>query len=119
MPKPKQKSKTPIILSISGLILIIVAIVLLAPSSVEPTPTPTVPQSSNSHDEETFAEITRVSISDSKAAYDASSAVFVDVRDTDNYAANHVPGSINIPLAQLTSRLGELDKTQWIITYCA
>lgn len=119
MPKRKQQSKTPIYLSISGLILIIVAIILLAPSSVEPTPTPTVPLSSNSHDEETFPEIPRVSLLDSRAAYDASSAVFVDVRDNAKYAASHVPGSIHIPLAQLTSRLSELDKTQWIITYCA
>jgi len=29
-----------------------------------------------------------------------------------------ITGAINIPLAELESRLGDLDKLQWIITYC-
>jgi len=119
MSKRKQKSKTPIYLSISGLILIVVVVLLLSTPSVEPTPTSTAPLSSNSHDEETYPEIARVSLAESKTAFDAGTAVFLDVRDNDAYAASHVPGSVHIPLGQLESRLGELDNTQWIITYCS
>lgn len=32
----------------------------------------------------------------------------VDVREVDEYAAGHVPGAINIPMSQITERLGEL-----------
>lgn len=64
-------------------------------------------------------EIERVSLEDAIAAYESKTAVFVDVRDADSYANGHIPGAINIPLGQLESRAGELDKNRWIITYCS
>ena len=64
-------------------------------------------------------EIERVSLEDAIAAYESKTALFVDVRDADSYAQGHIPGAINIPLGQLESRAGELDKNRWIITYCS
>ena len=64
------------------------------------------------------AEVERVSLEDAKGAFDSQQAVFLDVRDPDTYNEGHIPGSVNIPLAQLESRLGELDPNRWIITYC-
>ena len=37
-------------------------------------------------------------------------ATVVDVREPGEYVAGHVPGSALMPMGQLASRLGELDK---------
>lgn len=42
----------------------------------------------------------------------------LDVRPAEEYAAGHVPGAINIPLAELEKRLAELGKDQEIVAYC-
>lgn len=70
------------------------------------------------HTEETYPEIPRVSLEDAKAALDSSSAIFVDVRSAETYAESHIKDSVNIPLAEIESRIGELEANQWIITYC-
>ncbi|MCX7868367.1 MAG: FAD-dependent oxidoreductase, partial [Terrimicrobiaceae bacterium] len=46
-------------------------------------------------------------------------ALLLDVRDPDEFAASHVPGALNIPLAGLRSRLGELDASREIHVTCA
>lgn len=42
----------------------------------------------------------------------------LDVRPPEEYAAGHVPGAVNIPLAELEQRLEELGKDQEIVAYC-
>ncbi len=42
----------------------------------------------------------------------------IDVRPTEEYAAGHVPGAINIPLGELEQRLDELAANQEIVAYC-
>jgi ArsR family transcriptional regulator len=42
----------------------------------------------------------------------------LDVRPADEYAAAHLSGAINIPLAELERRLSELSPDQEIIAYC-
>jgi len=113
MPKRKQNSSIPIFLAIGGGVLLIVAAILLATQNAPATPTPAAP-----FEEETYPEIPRVSLEDAKAALDAGSAIFVDVRSAEAYQGGHIAGAINIPLAELEARLGELDQAQWIITYC-
>lgn len=49
-------------------------------SRATPLPAP------SGHDEETYPEITRVSIEQAKAALDSGTAVFVDVRGAASYA---------------------------------
>lgn len=42
----------------------------------------------------------------------------VDVRDAEEFAEGHIPGSINIPVASFASQSGTLDKNKEIIVYC-
>jgi phage shock protein E len=42
----------------------------------------------------------------------------LDVRSTEEFAAGHIQGAINIPLDQLATRLAELPKTDTLIVYC-
>jgi rhodanese-related sulfurtransferase len=46
------------------------------------------------------------------------SVVVLDVRDPHEYAEGHVPGAINIPVAELEQRLGELAGGGEIVAYC-
>ena len=117
MKKRKAKNFPVLLLAGGGLLLIVVAVMLGLQSGTNQA-SPSTPVASSGHDEETYPEIERVSLEDAKAALDAGTAVFVDVRGVDAYNMSRIPGSLSIPLAELESRLTELDPNQWIITYC-
>jgi len=42
----------------------------------------------------------------------------LDVRPPAEYAAGHLPGAVNIPLAELEKHLSELDPGQEVVAYC-
>ena len=42
----------------------------------------------------------------------------IDVRPPDEFALGHVPGAINVPLADLQARLPEFDPDREIVAYC-
>jgi rhodanese-related sulfurtransferase/biotin operon repressor len=42
----------------------------------------------------------------------------VDVRPSDEFADGHIPGALNIPLAELKARLDELQSDTDIVAYC-
>ena len=46
-------------------------------------------------------------------------ALIVDVRSPSEYSSGHVQGSINIPVQDLGSKAGTLDKTKTILLCCA
>ena len=46
-------------------------------------------------------------------------AVFVDVRSSEEFASGSAPGTINIPLGELGSRLSEIPKTSPVVLCCA
>jgi 3-mercaptopyruvate sulfurtransferase SseA len=68
----------------------------------------------------TEAEVPRITLENAKVAFDNRTAVFVDVRSPDAFAAEHITGAISIPLSLAESDASalDLDKEQWIITYC-
>jgi phage shock protein E len=47
-------------------------------------------------------------------------APLIDVRTDEEFRQGHLPGAVNIPYDQITSRLGELpsDRTRPIVLYC-
>ena len=118
MKKRKTQKNFPVLFLVAGGLLLIIAAVMLNSQNGGTQATPSEPVVSSGHDEETYPEIERVSLEDAKAALDAGTAVFVDVRGVEAYNMSHIPGSLSIPLAELESRLTELDQNQWIITYC-
>ena len=46
-------------------------------------------------------------------------ATFVDVRSVAEFASGNAPGTINIPLQELGSRLGEIPKSSAVVLCCA
>jgi hypothetical protein len=112
--KKKSRIAMPILFIFVGALLVVAALVWALPRNPEPAaPAPQVQSTEN-----TYPEIQRVSLVDARAAYDNGTAVFVDVRDAGSYAESHVSGALSIPLAELEGRLNELDRSQWIVTYC-
>ncbi len=99
-----------------GLIILgIASYFLFTPPSHQPeTALPTSTASADLSE----AKYPRVQLKDALAAYNAHSAIFVDVRGADAYAQQHIPGALSIPLADLANNLSELPKNKWIITYC-
>lgn len=65
-----------------------------------------------------YPDVPRLSLAESRAALDAGQVVFVDVRDALSFAESHIPGALNIPVDEISQRMGELDKNDWIVTYC-
>lgn len=55
----------------------------------------------------------------------ASGATVLDVRTADEFASGHVAGAVNIPVAELGHRMGEVaalvktDKSAPLVVYCA
>ena len=68
----------------------------------------------------TEAEVPRVDVNAAKAAFDSGQAVIVDVRSQSAYDASHIAGALFIPLGEFETNISniDLDKEQWIITYC-
>jgi ArsR family transcriptional regulator len=48
----------------------------------------------------------------------AGTATVLDVRPEDEFQQGHLPGALNIPLAQLERRLAELPPDREIVAYC-
>jgi rhodanese-related sulfurtransferase len=69
------------------------------------------------------AEALFTTLTDAKACYDAGSAIFIDGRHPDDYAAEHIPGAISLYSEELDKLydqvLGSVPKDRLIITYCS
>lgn len=57
--------------------------------------------------------------SEKVAELKAAGAQVVDVRTRAEFASGHAGGSLNIPLDQLESKLGELDRARPVLVCCA
>jgi rhodanese-related sulfurtransferase len=59
-----------------------------------------------------------IAIDQAAAALDRGAAV-IDVREPAEYRTGHLPGAVNIPMGQLTSRLSEIDRNRPVYVVCA
>jgi 3-mercaptopyruvate sulfurtransferase SseA len=116
------------LLVISLLILLVLsacnAALPQADSTPKSYPNPSYPNPIQTQAEQasplTEADVPRVTVEESKLAFDNGEAVIVDVRSAEAYAAGHAAGAINIPLDQFENNIANvpLEKDQWIIPYC-
>ena len=99
------------------LLTLVVGFVLVTATLVACTASP--PQAEpESPVTEAPGEVQRVTLEESKAAFDSGEAVFLDVRSASSYAASHIPDALSIPLAELEARIDEINPNHWIIAYC-
>jgi 3-mercaptopyruvate sulfurtransferase SseA len=111
----------PLLLVLGGGLLLIIVAVLIARGNSPAAPAPTTAaetQSANTQSDIPYPDVERVSLEDAKAAFDAGSAVFVDVRSADAYTMAHIAGAESMPVGDLGTLMTALDPGQWIITYC-
>jgi Rhodanese-like domain len=111
--KRKNRSKpAPLLLLIGGGITLILVALLLFNQNND------TPSSSTITEEIPHPEIARVSLDEARSALDSGTAILLDVRSAEAYAAQHIEGAISIPSTEIESRLSELDSRAWIIPYC-
>jgi rhodanese-related sulfurtransferase len=59
-----------------------------------------------------------MSVDEVKALLDQKKLVkFVDVRPRDQFDELHIRGAINIPLAEMRDRLGEIGRQEFVVLY--
>jgi 3-mercaptopyruvate sulfurtransferase SseA len=95
-------------------VILLLTVFIASCSSATPTGQPEVELP------RTEAEVPRVSVEEAFTAIQNGEAIVVDVRSAESYQASHVAGAMSIPLGQIETDLESvnLDKEQWIITYC-
>ena len=104
-----------------GLIVIGAALILsplLSPASSPAIPPPMSTALAIGQSRLPYPAVPRVTAGEARAAHELQQAVFVDVRTAEEYAQSHVPGALSIPFSAFDSRLNDLNKDRWIITYC-
>lgn len=60
-----------------------------------------------------------MSVAELGILYESSSVpTLIDVRDADEFASDHLPGSINIPLTELSTAFSDIDRASSVIFIC-
>lgn len=111
----QQQNRSFMIFVIVGGLLLLVAAVLLFVSGQQ---NPDQPATASTPESDPVASYPRITLEESKAAFDSGEVVFLDVRTEQEYQQAHIPGSISIPYAELPERLSELDPAAAYVTYC-
>jgi rhodanese-related sulfurtransferase len=67
-----------------------------------------------------FSPVKDVGNAEATLLVNRSDAVFLDVRETNEYTGGHLPNAVHIPLSQLDARAGELAKlsARPVVAYC-
>ena len=72
--------------------------------------------------QEMAAEAPRISVIEFAALHAAGAVLVVDVRPATPFDAGHIPGAINVPLADIGDRASEIGRragARRIVTYCS
>jgi|AMWB02.1.fsa_nt_gi hypothetical protein len=109
-------STGPIILIAIGVVLILI-VLILSLLNVQAGGTQANGQAPAASDIP-YPEIDRVSLSEALTAFNANTAIFVDVRSAESFNQSRIPGAVNIPLDQIETTIPDLERDAWIILYC-
>jgi hydroxyacylglutathione hydrolase len=63
--------------------------------------------------------VERIDVDRAFELYRDRQAVFVDVRDRSEFERERIPGSLSVPLHELSRRMDEIPLDRPVITYCA
>ena len=88
------------------------------PVVVKSSPTPPA-AAKDSHGHAEGQDAPRISLADAKKDFDAGTAVFIDTHAPEQYAQQHIPGSINVPANNMEPYLNKIPKGKKIIAYCS
>jgi rhodanese-related sulfurtransferase len=107
---PETRQPNRLEFPMSRFVALLIAVLLAA--GCASTGTPNAPAGSGP-----AALAAAVSVSEAAGLRDEGAFV-LDVREPDEWAAGHIPGATLIPLGQLASRLGELERNAKIVVVC-
>lgn len=92
-------------------------------SGSTPPPQAAVPAPADDHDhaalEAEIAKVPRVTAEELKGMMDRGEAVVIDVRNVDDFAYEHIPGALQIPVSFVESQIPYFPRDRKIVTYCA
>ncbi len=66
-----------------------------------------------------YDDVKAITKEDLSQKIESGNVQVVNVLNPDNYKLGMIKGSLKIPLNELDNRIGELDKTKEVVTYCA
>jgi 3-mercaptopyruvate sulfurtransferase SseA len=61
----------------------------------------------------------RITLAGAKKLFDSGNVLIVDTRGKGQYDGEHIKGAINVPLADVETRLSELKTDKKIVAYCS
>ena len=61
---------------------------------------------------------TDISSEDYREQFASGARQFIDVREEDEHAEVHIPGTINIPLSEFPARFDEIDEEAPVVLVC-
>jgi hypothetical protein len=99
------------------------------PTTTMPAAQPTATDSGTSTAAATTAEsptvipgdkstVKRIAAEDLKDKFDRGDVVIIDTRAASAFAAGHIPGALNIPMASVQANLDQIPKGKEVVTYC-
>lgn len=68
--------------------------------------------------ETAVAAAERIEAAEARRLLESGAAVAIDVRDVQSYAAGHIPGALQIPLAYVQGEIPWFPRDRKLITYC-
>lgn len=116
-------SKLPVAIAVLagiGVLLIIAGFLLNGDGAEVAAELPAVPETARPENDLPFPDVPRIVLDEAAAQQMAGEAVFVDVRDSVDYAEAHIPDALSIPLdeATLVPAYQQLPEDATIVTYC-
>lgn len=117
-PAAQRRRVSRLLLGALGAVMVLSALVVIYWVTAQPPAI--VSEIPDVHDEQgvPFPDVPRISAVEAKARYDTGTALFVDVRDQEAYAAAHIPDALSLPLQEFETSYQTLPQGAEIITYC-